>query len=159
MPVAELERYSHPDPAFEIDFPAGFELGTMPGTLVAARAPAGASPFRPNLTVIAQELPPGIDPAALSEASLAEQARSFPRWRLIDRAEARIGGLPAERTLVTYLLTRDSGVDLGREVSITVEQWRMLRAGEAWIVSASCETAEYGLLGDLWSACAESLRP
>jgi hypothetical protein len=156
-----LERYRHPDPAFGIDVPAGFELGTMPGALVVARAPeeASPSPFRANLTVIAQELPPGTDPAAISEAALAEQARCFPGWRLIDRAAARIGDVPAERTLITYLLTRDSGVDLGRETSIAVEQWRLLRSGVAWIVSGSSETPEYGRFAPLWSACAGSLRP
>ena len=161
MAVEGLERYRHADPAFEIAVPAGFELGAMPGTLVVARAPEGASasPFRANLTVIAQELPPGTDAATLSEASLAEQARSFPGWRLIDRAGTRIGGVPAERTLITYLLRRDSGVDLGREASIAVEQWRMLRSDVAWIVSGSSETPEYGRVADLWSTCAGTLRP
>jgi hypothetical protein len=157
MVVEGLARYRHLDPAFEIAVPAGFELGSMPGALVVARAPEGES-FRANLTVIAQHLPPGSDAGVLSEASLAEQARSFPGWRLIDRAGTRIGGLPAERTLVTYLLTRDSGVDLGRETSIAVEQWRLLRDDVAWIVSGSSETPEYGRCAALWSACAGSLR-
>ena len=154
-----LERYRHPDPEFEIDVPAGFDLGAMPGALVVARAPEGtsASPFRANLTVVAQQLPPGIDAATLSQASLAEQAHCFPGWRLIDRAGAWIGGLPAERTLVTYLLTRDSGLDLGRETSIAVEQWRMLRSDVAWIVSGSSETPEYGRFAGVWSVCAGSL--
>jgi hypothetical protein len=161
MATAELERYRHPDPTFEIDLPAGFELGVMPGVLIVARAPetASRSPFRANLTVVAQELPPGVDPVALSDGSLAEQARSFPRWRLIDRAEARIGELPAERTLATYLVTRDSGIDMGRSVSVAVEQWRAQAGDVAWIVSGSCETPHYGLVADLWAACAESLRP
>jgi hypothetical protein len=161
MATAGLERYRHPAPAFEIDLPTGFELGVMPGVLVVARAPeaASASPFRANLTVVAQQLPPGVDPVELSDGSLAEQARTFPGWRLIDRAEARIGELPAERTLATYRVTRDSGIDMGRGVSIAVEQWRALAGDVAWIVSGSCETAEYGLVGELWRACAESLRP
>ena len=95
MATAGLERYRHPAPAFEIDLPTGFEVGVMPGVLVVARAPeaASASPFRANLTVVAQQLPPGVDPVELSDGSLAEQARTFPGWRLIDRAEARLGEL------------------------------------------------------------------
>jgi hypothetical protein len=159
MAEAGLVSYRHRDPAFEIGVPAGFELGALPGALVVARAPEGRSPFRANLTVVAHELPPETDAAALSDGALAEQARSFPGWRLIDRAAARVGGLRAERTLITYLLTRDSGIDLGREASIAVEQWRTLGSGVSWIVSGSCETPEYGRFAPLWSACAASLRP
>ena len=161
MAAGQLERYRHADPAFEIDLPPGTEVGTMPGMLVVARAPedASSSPFRTNLTVVAQELPPGTGPRALAEASLAEAARSFPGWRLIDRAPARLGELTAERTLATYLPSRRSGVDFGRPLSVAVEQWRVLHGGLAWILSASCETPDYGCFGDVWRACAASWRP
>ena len=161
MAVVELERYQHPDPGFEIDLPQGVELGVMPGMVLVARLPLdeSRSPFRGNLTIVAQELPAGVDVAAHGDASLAEEARSLPNWRLIDRAPAEVGGLPAERTLATYRLGRDSGIDAGRALSVTVEQWRLLRDGLAWIVSVSCESSEYGLFCDLWTACAESLRP
>jgi hypothetical protein len=161
MAVAGLQRYRHPDPTFEIDLPPGAEVGTMPGTLIVARAPeqASASPFRTNLTVVAHEVPGGIDPERYAEAALAESARALPRWRLIDRAPAQIDGLPAERALATYLMSRASGVDFGRELSVAVEQWWQLREGMAWILSASCEAAEYGRFGELWAACAESLQP
>ena len=161
MAVAGLERHVHPDPRFEIDLPSGTELGIMPGVVLVARAPesASSSPFRTNLTVVAQALPAGADPDRYAELALAEEAGSFPDWRLIDRAEAWIGELPAERTLATYRLSRSSGVDFGRELSVTVEQWRLVHEDLAWIVSASCETGEYALVADLWTACAESLRP
>jgi hypothetical protein len=161
MAVARLERFRHPDPAFEIDLPSGMEVGVMPGVLVVARAPEGAttSPFRTNLTVVAQELPAGVDASSYAEFALAEEARSFPDFRLIDRAPARLTCLDAERTLATYRLARDSGVDFGRPLSITVEQWRAVHEDLAWIVSASCETPDYALVADLWTACAESLRP
>jgi hypothetical protein len=148
----ELVRYRHPDPAFEIDLPAAADLGTMPGMLIVARAPedASASPFRTNLTVVAQELPPQLEPERYIEGALAEAERSFPAWRLIDRAPGR--------TLATYRLSRDSGVDFGRPLSVAVEQWWQLRDGMAWIVSASCEVGDYGLVSELWTACAESFR-
>jgi hypothetical protein len=158
---ADLERYRHDDPAFEIDLPAAAEVGTMPGMLVVARAPedASASPFRTNLTVVAQHLPPDLSAERYAEVALGEAAASFPQWRLIDRQPAVLGGLPAERTLATYWLSRDSGVDFGRQLSVAVEQWWQLRGGMAWIVSASCEVGDYGRVGELWAACAESLRP
>jgi hypothetical protein len=161
MTVVELERYRHPDPRFEIDLPQGAELGVMPGMVLVARLPedASPSPFRSNLTIVAQELPAGVDVSAHGDASLAEEARSLPEWRLIDRAPAEVGGRTAERTLATYRLGRDSGIDAGRALSVTVEQWRLLRDGLAWIVSASCESGDYGLVCDLWTECAESLRP
>jgi hypothetical protein len=160
MAAIELAPYRHDDPAFEIDLPVGMEVGAMPGVCVVAREPEGErSPFRSNLTVVAQDLPPGIDPVELAEASLAEEARRFPHWRLIDRAPARVGELDAERTLATYRLARDSGVDFGRELSIAVEQWRAQVGERVWIVSASAESGDYGLVSELWAACAESLRP
>jgi hypothetical protein len=161
MAVAGLERHRHPDPAFEIDLPSAMEVGVMPGVLVVARAPEGAtaSPFRTNLTVVAQELPSGVDASSYAEFALAEEARSFPDFRLIDRAPAQLGGLEAERTLATYRPARDSGVDFGRPLSVTVEQWRTVHESLAWVVSASCETPEYAFMADLWTVCAESLRP
>jgi hypothetical protein len=149
------------DPPFAIDLPDGLELGEMPGVLLVARAPedVSGSPFRTNLTVVAEELPPDADLAAHAEASLADAARNLPGWRLIDRAPAQVGGRDGERTLATYLVARDSGVDFGRDLSVTVEQWRVVHEGRAWIASASCETGEYGLVCDAWTACAESLRP
>jgi hypothetical protein len=161
MAAAALERYCHPEPAFAIDLPADAELGMMPGVLVVASAPEGAtgSPFRTNLTVVAQRLAPGTDPDDYAEGALAEAERSFPDWRLIDRTSVEIAGLRGERTLATYRVAQDSGIDFGRELSVAVEQWRLVGDSLAWIVSASCETPEYGLVGQVWRACAETLRP
>jgi hypothetical protein len=160
MAEIELERYRHRDPPFEIDLPVGMEVGAMPGVLVVAREPAGArSPFASNLTVVAQDLPVGLDLAAHADESLAEEARSLPHWRLIDRAPAHVGELDAERTLATYRLSRASGVDFGRELSVAVEQWRIDVERRVWIVSASAESGDYGLVSDVWTTCAESLRP
>ena len=156
-----VRRYAHDEPAFEIDLPADAELAEMDGMLLAARAPEGttASPFRSNLTIVAQDLPGDIDHEALAEASLAHEARTFPNWRLIDRSAAQLGDTPAERTLATYVMGRASGVDFGRDLSVTVQQWRVICGSRAWIASASCETPDFALVGDLWAACAETLRP
>lgn len=160
MELDTFERYAHADPPFEIAFPAGAELGVMPGTLVMARAPDGlsSSPFRSNLTLVAEDLLEDIDPAEHAEASLAEEARSLPGWRLIDSATDRVDDTDAERTLATYLVERSSGIDFGRDLSVTLEQWRLVRGRRAWIASASCETGDFGLFGEVWATCARSLR-
>lgn len=156
-----VRRYVHDEPAFEIELPADAELEEVPGMLLAARAPEGvtASPFRSNLTIVAQDLPGDDVHDALAEASLAEEARTLPNWRLIDRAPAQLGDLPAERTLATYVVGRASGVDFGRDLSVTVQQWRTIQGSRAWIASASCETPDFALVGDRWAACAATLRP
>lgn len=159
MDVA-FERYTHADPAFEIDLPAGAEVGAVAGTLVVARAPesASSSPFRSNLTIVAEELPDDVDPAEHAEASLVQEAEGLPGWRLIDRATDMIDGHEASRTLATYIVGRESGVDFGRDLPVTLEQWRLVRGSRAWIASASCETGDYALFGQLWATCATSLR-
>ncbi len=154
-------------PAFAIDVPEGAEEadggthGAPAEIVLAVREPEGAteSPFRPNLTVVAEPVAAGLDLAAYAETSIATESEMLPGWRLIDRDETTVGELPAVRTLASYLGSAVPGIDFGRPLSITVEQWRLLHAGTGWVVSASCETAEYALVCDTWRACAESLRP
>jgi hypothetical protein len=152
--------------AFAIDVPEGAEEADaraqgLPAELVlAVREPAGAteSPFRSNLTVVAEPVPAGTGLAAYADASIATESEMLPGWRLIDREDTSVGELPAVRTLASYLGSAMPGLDFGRPLSITLEQWRLLHAGTGWVVSASCETAEYALVCDAWRACAESLR-
>jgi hypothetical protein len=153
------QRYRHADPAFGIDLPAEAELIDVPGMLLTARRPAdaSASPFRSNLTVVAEPLPEGLDLEAYCEGSLAMEARLFPHWRLLDGETVEVSERPALRTLATYRVARDSGVDFGRTLSVTVEQWRLVADRTAWIASASCETPEYGLVGEAWAESATSL--
>jgi hypothetical protein len=135
-------------PEFFIDLPEDVEVGELPGTLLVARDPRGASPFRANLTVVAEQVPPGFGLAEYTAAGLDQAVDAIPGFRLIDRAEATLAGLPAERTLATYL---------AGPVSVTLEQWRAIAGDRAWVVSCSCDTAEYFKAADVWSACAESL--
>lgn len=159
MATTKPWRHRHADPAFGIDLPDGVDLIDVPGMLLTARRPAeaSASPFRSNLTVVAEPLPEGLDLDAYCEGSLAVQARMFPHWRLLDRETVEMSDQPAVRTLATYRAARDSGVDFGRTLSVTVEQWRLVAGRTAWIASASCETPEYGLVGEAWAESATSL--
>jgi hypothetical protein len=153
MAPAEPTRHCHADPAFTIDLPPDVELLSVSGLPLIARDPASGSgsPFRANLTVAVGALEPAADPPV--------ELESLPSWRLIDRAEDTLGGLPAERVLATYVLDAQDGVDLGRPVSVTLEQWRLEHAGQAWVVSCSCDTLEYALAARTWAVCAESVRP
>jgi hypothetical protein len=161
MDADTLQRYRHAEPPFAIDLPADVEIDSAaPGTLLVARDPGGEgrSPFRANLTVVAEQLPDGFDPADYTAAGLAQAERSIPGWRLIDRTDTTLSGRPGERTLATYLVTPETGIDLGRAVSVTLEQWRVIEGDVAWIVSCSCDTAEYWQASETWTRCAESLR-
>lgn len=136
-----MQRHQHA--AFAIDLPEDVELVEQPGTMLAARDQAGASPLRANLTVVAERLPDdvGLDEYTALGLDLLEER--VPGFRLIDRTQGR--------TLATYL------VQLERPVSVTLEQWRTIVDGVAWVVSGSCDTAEYWQAADVWAACAESL--
>jgi hypothetical protein len=153
MGPAELTRHCHADPPFTIDLPPDVELFSVPGVPLIARDPTSGSgsPFRANLTLAVDALEPAADPPV--------ELESLPSWRLIDRAEDTVAGLPAERLLATYVLDAQDGVDLGRPVSVTLEQWRLAHAGLAWVVSCSCDTLEYAVAARTWAVCAESLRP
>jgi hypothetical protein len=167
MAHVPLERHRHADPAFTIDVPEGIEhveagaRGVPAEVLLAVReaAEASPSPFQSNLTVVAEPLPGGMDLEAYADASLDTESEMLPGWRLIDREQTQVGGMPAVRTLGSYLGSGVPGMALERPLSITVEQWRVLHRDTAWVVSASCETGDYALVCDTWSACAESLRP
>jgi hypothetical protein len=162
MPAATLERHHGRSPAYGIDVPAGAELGDADGLLLTVVQPQGDGParqFKPNLTLVAEPLPPGMDLEAYTDGSLATESEMFPGWRLIDRATAPVGELTGVRTLATYLASAVNGLDFGRDLSVTIEQWRVVHEGRGWIVTASAETPDYHLTCDLWAACAESLRP
>jgi hypothetical protein len=153
MAAAERTLHRHADPPFTIELPPDVELLSAPGLPLVARDPrdSGRSPFRANLTVAVASLEAAAEPPY--------ELESLPGWRLIDRAEDTVGDLPAERLLATYVLEAHDGVDLGRPVSVTLEQWRLEHAGLAWVLSCSCDTLDYAVASRTWSACAASLRP
>lgn len=162
MAELTLVRQVHADPACSLAVPEEFDLGLADGVLLAARAPDGtfsSSPFAPNLTLLVQPLAPGADREQLAVDALAFSQRTFNAWRLIDRTDVEIAGLPGERTLATYLVRPGSGVELGRDVVVAVEQWHLYDVGLLWTISCSCESADYGQLSDLWSVLAESFEP
>jgi hypothetical protein len=146
MAAAELQRHRQMNPPFTIDLPPDVELLSAPGLPLIARDPEGNSPFRANLTVAVNTLDAPTEPPP--------ELESLPSWRVIDRVADMVGDLPAERLLATYVLE-----DLGRPVSVTLEQWRLEHAGLSWVVSCSCDTLEYALASRTWSVCAASLRP
>src|SRR5262249_23741873 len=131
-----------------------------PGVLLLVRDPEGASssPFRANFNIVAEALPPDADLDGYTSAGLEAVAERFPGWRLIDRAEEPVGDRPGERTLASYLVTPETGIELGRVVSVTLEQWRVFHDGLAWILSGSCDTGEYRSAAPAWAAMVATLR-
>jgi hypothetical protein len=160
MSIAGYTLYRHLDPPFTIELPADGEAIEQPGVMLLVRDPEGtsASPFRANLNLVAEALPPHADLDGYTAAGLEATAERLPGWRLIDRAEEPVGDRPGERTLASYLLTPESGVDLGRAVSVTLEQWRVFHDGLAWIVSGSCDTGEYRSAAPAWAAIVSTWR-
>jgi hypothetical protein len=159
MPAVELVRHRHPDPAFAVDLPATAERSSDGALLVAREPRPEPAAFRANLTVVAEQIPARLAFPAYAERSIADEAEMLPGWRLIDREDSEIGGLPAVRTLATYLGSAVAGFDFGRDLSIALEQWRIHHERDAWIVSVSCDGIEYALVSEVWRVCAESLRP
>lgn len=149
-PIA-LKRYVHPALGFGLDLAPGMEIYDKgPDVALVAREAegSGTSPFRANLTVVAERLHPGTSLEDYVEASLEKQAGMLDDWRLIDRAETTVSGLPAVRTL---------GHHVYGEFGIVLEQWRVVDGELAWVVAAQCDALEYSAVADVATACAESL--
>ena len=149
-----LETYRHPTLGFAIDLPPGLELhASLPGAALVAVEREDALPhgaFRSNLTVIAQDVGPGVALDAQLERSLLDQERVLEGFRLLDREATTLAGLPAVRTLAHHR----SGGDL----AVVAEQWTTMRDGLAWTVTCTCEALAYDVSADVLSAAAESLR-
>jgi hypothetical protein len=93
------------------------------------RAPAAS---RAGVSVLAEPAP--------RDAGLAEIG---PDELLIDVEGVELAGEPAVRTLVL--------VQLGGLATVVLEQWRMVAAGERWVVTATADLA-------LWPRLAAGLR-
>ena len=151
--MEELEPYTHPELGFTMQLPAGIEIGEeVPGVALLARTveEAAISPFRANLTVVAERLPAGTDAEGYTDQSLAAQEPLLESYYLIDRAPAVVGGRPATRTL---------GHHAFQAHAVALEQWRVVDGDTGYVISASCEALEYDSVADGFAACAESFRP
>jgi hypothetical protein len=97
----------------------------------------GAS--RAGVSVLAGPVPADEEGRDLTAAALA----IGPDELLIDWEAAELAGEPAVRTLVL--------VQLGGVATVVLEQWRLVTAGERWIVTATADLA-------LWPRLARGLR-
>jgi hypothetical protein len=150
----DVTRHRHAEPPFAIDLPADVEVADgLPGVLLAARDPGAGAAFRANLTVSGPVSEGTSDLSAYVSAALEQARETFAGWWLIDRTQERIGDRAAERTLGTYLLA-----PADEPIPVALEQWWLLAEGRAWIVSGSCETADFPRGHEAWRRSAESLR-
>lgn len=95
-------------------------------------APPGASRAGVSVTVA----PPGGETAL----EMTDRALSAPDpdTMLIDWEPCELAGAPAVRTLVL--------VQLGGLATVVVEQWRLVSAGHAWLVTATADLAAWASL-------------
>lgn len=140
---------------FELDLPAVLdtELDAGPVALIArAPAPDVAGGFHANLVVAAQALgegPDDADAAARTDRALAAHQHELRNVHLVDRDDAWLGGAAAVRTLLHH------NAD-GR--AVVLEQWRLVRDGLGWELSASCPALDYPTIGARLALAAESIR-
>lgn len=151
---SELVTYRHPELGFSIDLPADLELADdVPHVALVAvergeMLPEGT--FRGSLNVVVEDGPPGMDLDSYLDASLEQQRRAMAGFRLIDREDTEVGGVPAVRTLAHYK---------GSEVlALVVEQWRLIARGLGWVVTATSDPITYTGRADAFAASAETLR-
>lgn len=153
-------RHRHEDPVFSLEIPDGAQIGPDTPALLTLVAPDAETPllFRPNLTITGERLAERLDPAEYVERSLADEAATLPGWYLIDREDTELSGRPALRTLATYLASAVPGSDLRYELSVAVEQWRLLDEAVGWIVTVSSAATDFDAVADGWRVCVESFR-
>ena len=151
--AATLVTHRHAELGFEIDLPAGAEVDeATPGVaLVAAERAEALVPgdFRPNLTVVAEDLPEPLDLAAYVATSLAAQEDALEGFRLLDREEVEVAGRPAVRTLCHHRL--------GDAFAVVAEQWRLVDGTRGWVVTASSDALGYDQVADVMAEAATSL--
>lgn len=144
--------YRHPSLGFEIELPRHSELvEDAPGAaLVAAEPEDPEAAFRANIVVTTEPGSEHRDVDAYTDASLAVQAQVLDAFVLIDRVRERLRGGEALRTLGHH--------DVGG-MAVTIEQWRLLSAGRAYTLTASCWTLDYDSLADSFASAAETFVP
>jgi hypothetical protein len=151
--AATLVTHRHGKLGFEIDLPAGAEIDeATPGVaLIAAERTEALGPgdFRPNFTVVAEELPEPLDLAAYVATSLASQAEALEGFRLLDREEVEIAGRPAVRTLCHHRL--------GDAFAVVAEQWRLVDGTRGWVLTGSSDALGYDQVADVMAQAATSL--
>ena len=151
--AAAAQIHRHATLGFTIELSAGLDVDEgMPGVALVAAERADALPpgaFRANLTVVAEDVGEDVDLEGYLLGSLAEQERALEGFRLIDREQTELAGVPAVRTLAHHR-ARDA-------LAVVAEQWRLVRGPRAWIVTCTSDAIGYAQTADVMAAAAESL--
>ena len=104
---AEPGRFASAKDGFSIAFPPDWERqeGLM-GSAVNARSPAEgeADPFRENVTVVVERIPPGMALATYVDLNLANLQKVLAEGEAVEAADATIGGHPARRIVYTLAI-------------------------------------------------------
>jgi hypothetical protein len=107
--------------------------GTAFHAVVDAAAPTGAS--RPGLSVAAVPAEPGATALGLTDRAFAAVD---PDTLLVDVEPCALAGADAVRVLLL--------VQLGGLATVVLEQWRLVAAGAAWVVTATADLATWASL-------------
>jgi hypothetical protein len=145
-----VSTVSHPDLGFALDLPPGFEVVGVDGVPLAARtAEPDPGGFHANLNVVAEQLPGDGDLERFVEDSLEQHVETLPAFRVIDREETTVAGVPAVRTLAHHAAG-------GR--ALVLEQWRLARGDRAFTVSTTCPALDWPAAAGTLADAAETLR-
>lgn len=129
----ELVAFQHPTLDFRVGLPPFFQArADVRGVaLIAALPPDPEEPsrFRANLNVVVEQPPtPLEDLDAYQRTSWETAERELDRLELWDREETHVGGEPCVRVLAHYL---------AGDWALVLEQWRFVRRGRGWVVTAT----------------------
>jgi len=139
------ERYVHPHAELSLTVPAPFVLleEEVDRAVLALDATGN-----PTLIVTIEEVFPDTTADELADGGLGALAGELAAFHVLDRAHAGLDGQMGVRTLSHHVAD-------GR--GMTLEQWRVAADGQGLTLSGSCQTLDYPIVADLFSAAAERL--
>lgn len=124
------------------------QVETGPEAAFAALHPDDGSGFRSSV-VLTTSIVGALDAERWAAGTAAVLADRLIGFLLLDDAEARLGGLPARRLLVSYV---DDAVR-----DLTLEQWSAVTEGRGIALSFTCATADYPRFRAVAQGIADSL--
>lgn len=128
--------------------PDDWHGGQAPGLVLVAAGPARGG-FAPTITVATDDVPPPATLGEWSNSSVEVLRGLLHSYHLLDVLPDEVAGHDALVRLGTY------GLD---DRSLTVAQWAWLTGATGTTVTATCATADYAGLVDMFSDIVHSYR-
>ena len=152
-PVVERRRFQHPTLDFRIDLPEVLESRTdIGGVALAAVVPPDPDrpdAFRANLNVtVEQPGEPLEDLEAYQRMGWEANERGLNRLDLWDQERMDVAGEACVRSLGHYLRG---------EWALVFEQWRLVRRGRGWVLTATMLPMQVPRLRPVFAEAVETL--